>query len=163
FTVQNGRTLNATGPFTNNGTLVVGPAGKFQVTGNYTQSSTATLQAQLGGSPSSGQFGQLVASGTGTLGGTLAVTLVNGFGPRAGNVFQVMSFASHGGTFAAITGLMAGRDQLLRADVNATNVTLTALLNAADLSVTSISAPTSGLAGQVVSVTATVQNLQGTT
>src|SRR5262249_34356824 len=63
FIVQNGRTFTTGGAFINNGRLVAGPAGEFQVTGNYTQSAAATLETQLGGSPAGGQFGQLVATG----------------------------------------------------------------------------------------------------
>src|SRR5262249_4874129 len=150
FTLQNGRTLTVGAPFTNNGKLVAGPAGKFQVPGNYTQTAAATLEIDLGGTPASGQFGQLVATRTGTaaLAGTLSLRLVNGFGPHASDVYQVMSFASHSGNFDSITGLMADREQILRADVNFTNVIVTALLNAADLTVTSITSPASGLAGQ---------------
>jgi hypothetical protein len=105
FTVRNGRTLTTAGAFTNNGRLVAGPAGEFQVAGNYTQSGAATLETQLGGSPAGGQFGQLVATGGATtLDGTLRVPLVNGFTPLVGDQFTVLADPGS----SPVTGIFAG-------------------------------------------------------
>ena len=50
------------------------------MTGNYTQSASATLVEQVGGAQAS-QFGHLAVTGTATLAGTLGVFLTNGYLP----------------------------------------------------------------------------------
>ncbi len=67
------------------------------VNGNYSQSSGATMAIEIGSEDS---YNKLTVNGTATLGGMLDVALVDGFQPRAGDVFEILS-ASNGftGTF----------------------------------------------------------------
>ena len=83
-----GADLTTTGGFSNSGNLTVGAGSTLKVAGNFTQTAAGTLDVQLGGTPASGQFGQLVATGSAALGGDLNVSLVNGFNPTLGQDFQ---------------------------------------------------------------------------
>jgi hypothetical protein len=100
FTIQNGANFTTAGDFNNLGTLLLGPHSLFSVSGNYTQTSAATLAVQLGGTPGSGQFGRLAVTGTAALDGTLTVSLASGYTPSAGDSFQVLTFSGATGGFA---------------------------------------------------------------
>ena len=95
------------------------------ITGNYTQNAGGSLNIRLGGT-ASGQFDQLAVSGVATLGGTLQVTLVNGFYTGAGDSFQFMSFGSRSGTsdFATKHLPPLGGGVILSEQTNATNALL---------------------------------------
>jgi hypothetical protein len=101
FTLLNGATVTTPGDFNNLGTLVLGPGSLFKVTGDYTQTSGATLEVQLGGTPASGKFGQLAVTGTAALDGTLTVNLVSGYSGVPGDRFAIMTFARLVGSFAS--------------------------------------------------------------
>jgi hypothetical protein len=70
-----------------------------------------------------GTGGQLVITGSASLGGTLNVSLLNGFVPTTGSTFPVLTFASRSGSFATITGLAQGGVQF-GTQYNSTNFTL---------------------------------------
>jgi hypothetical protein len=90
----NGRALSTVADFSNTGTLTIGASSIFTVGGNYSQSPTATLEIQLAGPSSTGQFGQLIVTGTASLGGRLTVTLLNNYVPQSGDSFTILTFAS---------------------------------------------------------------------
>ena len=138
FHLLGGRSFTTTGDLSNTGTLNVGPGSTLTVNGAYTQAASGTLEMQVGGPPSGGQFGQLAVTGQATLGGTLDVTLANGFGPTAGQTFPIVSYAGHTGDFAAINGLTSGRTRFFTESTNPTNVMLNAVTSAADLAVNGI-------------------------
>jgi hypothetical protein len=92
----NGHTFTTAGDFSNNGTLTIGASSVVNVSGNYNQGLKATLEVQVAGPASSGQFGQLNVTGTATLGGTLLVTLLNNYVPQSGDSFTILTFASRG-------------------------------------------------------------------
>jgi hypothetical protein len=94
LTIQNGSTITAAGNFSNAGAVIIGRFSTLTVSGNFSQASTASLETDLGGSPISGQFGQLVATGTAALDGTLRARFVTGTppGPGRGDVFTVLTF-----------------------------------------------------------------------
>jgi hypothetical protein len=96
FQVLDGAAFTTHGDFSNTGTLTIGLGSVFTVNGNYTQGPNATLEIQLGGTAGTGLFGQLAVAGNVALDGTL--TLVNGYTPSSGDAFQIMTFASRGGT-----------------------------------------------------------------
>jgi hypothetical protein len=101
FTIDNGRNLATAADFSNAGTLGAGPGSTFTVHGNYSQSDTASLAIQLGGSPSSGEYGRLVATDDLGLAGSLSVGLANNYEPAAGDSFSVLAFGSRTGDFAS--------------------------------------------------------------
>ena len=129
FTISSGATVNGaatfTGSLTNNGTLHVGgvgTAGTVTVTGNYTQGSSGTLGIELGGT-SAGTYDVLAVSGSATLAGTLALSLINSFTPSIGNSFPIITFTSHTGSFSTVTGETQGLRTLTPA-YNSGNVTI---------------------------------------
>ncbi|HLJ92627.1 MAG TPA: kelch repeat-containing protein [Gemmataceae bacterium] len=91
-----GQTFSTNGDFSNSGTLTIGASSVFTVSGNYNQDPLATLEVQVAGSSSSGQFGQLNVAGTASLAGTLTVTLLNGFVPQSGDSYTLVTYASRG-------------------------------------------------------------------
>lgn len=95
--------------------------GKIQINGTYAQSSGGTLNIELGGHAQGSQYDLLSISSTATLGGTLNVSLLNSFFPTNGDIFQVMTYGSHTGTFSFITGLNLGN-----------GITLTPIYNPGD-------------------------------
>jgi hypothetical protein len=118
-----GNKLTTAGPLTNSGTITLGPGDTLSVTGAYTQTAGG-LRVQIGGTPASGQFGKLAASGAANLAGTLTVSLVNGFTPGVNQSFPVVTFASRNGDFTTNNGLTFPGGQFLRA-FHAGDLTLT--------------------------------------
>jgi len=164
LSLTNGASLTTAGDFSNSGNLVVGVGSTLAVNGGYTQSSSGTVQFQLGGSPTSGQFGQLTATGAASLNGTLQAILTNGYAPSASDSFQVMTFASHTGSFSANQVPLFHGGDLFGVQTNATNVTLAAATAVSDLEATGVSATsTSVQPGQNLTVNYTVKNLGNAT
>jgi hypothetical protein len=137
---------------------MVGAGSALTLAGNYSQSAAASLSVELGGPPTSVNYSQIGASGSATLGGTLHIAITNGYIPNAGDRFQVMSFNGESGTFTSVTGLSAGRTQVLAIAVNPTNIVINSIINSVDLDTGAITSPTSGVAGQDVTISYTVTN-----
>ncbi len=109
-----GGSLLGAGSFTGNlalggttaATLSLGDAGKsaqVKVTGTYTQNSTGTLIAAIGGTTVATQYSQLKVTGTAAVSGTLSAPLIGGFTPTVGQTFTVVSAKSVTGTFSNTT------------------------------------------------------------
>src|SRR5262249_42603748 len=62
--------------------------------------STAQLMLALGGTTRGDQYDAIESSGSLSLGGTLVVSLINGFVPAAGNSFDILDWGTLNGTFA---------------------------------------------------------------
>lgn len=77
-------------------------AGIITINGNYTQGANGVLNLEIGGAAAGTQSDQLQVTGTATLGGTLTVTLVNGFQPAVGDVFKIIAPNAVAGAFATI-------------------------------------------------------------
>ena len=162
LSVVGGRSFTTASSLTNSGSMTVGPASAINVTGSYSQTSSGSLSVQIDGRAANGRFGRLASTGNAALGGTLNVALVNGFGPTAGDVYPVLSFASHSGAFATINGLNAGSVPLFRADLLATSLTLTTLAGESDLAMNAVNIVTAtAKPGQNVTIGYTVKNLGG--
>ena len=109
-TVQlDGGTLKGTGTiFGNviNSSGIVAPGnspGFIDITGNYTQGSGGTLSLEFAGrDPNIPQYDRLRMTGTATLDGTIAVTLLDNFQPAPGDLFQVITSAGRTGQFATL-------------------------------------------------------------
>jgi hypothetical protein len=99
-------------------------AGTLTISGTYTQTSAGILSMKIGG-PSPTDSDQLMIGGAATLGGTLNVSLFNGFTPTSGSTFTLIAFASHGSTTFATTNLDPAF--VNPPNYNATNVMLTAV------------------------------------
>ena len=110
------------GNVTNAASIVVGDAttiGTLSITGRYTQTAAGSLTLKLGGT-GFGRFDTLVVSNAATLAGTLAVRLVNGYMPAAGDILRVLTASSLTGTF----GTLAGDGPLFNPLYDATGLTL---------------------------------------
>ncbi len=94
----------------------------LSVNGTYTQTSSGTLSVRLAGS-GSGQYDQLLVTGMATLDGTLAVSLLNGFVPKPGDAFKLLTYGSGTGSFAQVN---APTGVALRVIYNATDADLEA-------------------------------------
>jgi len=102
-----GGTLSGTGtvnaPVVNGGTVSVGASpGALIINGNYTQTPTGILDIELGGTTQGVNYDLLQITGTAALNGTLNVALFGGFVGAAGNVFDVLTYASRSGDFATV-------------------------------------------------------------
>ncbi|MEQ8787638.1 MAG: Ig-like domain-containing protein [Pirellulaceae bacterium] len=96
-------------------------AGALFVEGDY---ANATLNIELGGRQPGVDFDQLHVAGGAALSGPLNVSLIGGFTPRPGDVFQVMTFASRTGSFSSINGLDLGGGLFLRPVFSPTDLKL---------------------------------------
>ena len=105
-TVASGATLTGAGSFTgafqNNGTYAPGNSPTLATLSSFTQGSTGILVMELGGLARGTGYDALDITGSFTPGGTLTVSLINGFQPALGNSFDLFNFSSIGGTFAAL-------------------------------------------------------------
>lgn len=91
------------GSFTNNAIVAPGLSpGKLTVSGNYTQGSTGVLNMEIGGSTPVTGYDQLAVTGNAALSGTLNISLINGFLPAVGDVFQIITTGSFSGAFTTI-------------------------------------------------------------
>lgn len=93
---------------TSDSTFTVGDsatkAGLLKVTGTYTQNSTGTLNAAIGGITVGSQYSQLAVSNGVSLGGTLSLKLINGFVPAIGDTFIIVTGSAVSGQFATVKG-----------------------------------------------------------
>ncbi len=108
-------------------TLSLGDAGKaaqVKVTGTYTQNSTGTLTAAIGGTTVATQYSQLKVVGAANLSGTLKATLINAFTPTVGQTFTVLSATSVAGTFSNST-IAINSSEHFAISYTATSVVLT--------------------------------------
>ncbi len=98
-----GGTGTVQGDVINNGTLAPGnSAGTFYVGGTYTESTSGRLEIEL---VSVATYDKLQVTGSASLAGTLAVTLVGGFFPAVGNAFEIVTAAGLGGSMFTNTNL----------------------------------------------------------
>ncbi|MEJ7590081.1 MAG: hypothetical protein WKF77_00880 [Planctomycetaceae bacterium] len=132
---------NATvgGQLSNQGNLSPGNSpGIVTVNGNYTQTSSGTLNIEIAGTnPATPDFDQVIVSGTVTLAGALNVSLLSGFIPASGNSFRIIdndgtdsivgTFASLGEGATLVAGVRAFRISYVGGTGN--DVVLTALNN----------------------------------
>ena len=87
----------------NNFNTVVIPGGTLNASGGYVCSSNSTLDCALWGTVAGATFGQLQASGTVNVKGSLNVYLTNYYVPKTNDSFTVLTAASVSGAFASFT------------------------------------------------------------
>jgi hypothetical protein len=103
------------------------PLGELAITGNYLQTAEGNLDIELGGY-TPGVDADLIsvtaggAGGVATLGGTLKVTLANGFSPTNGATFTFLTAVSRVGAFAAFN--YPSNDLGMQLTTDATSATL---------------------------------------
>jgi len=116
--------------FTSDGQFNPGnPLGALLITGNLPQSTNGVFNIQIGGTNAGVNYDQLIVTGSATLNGALNILLVNGFRPSAGEVFEIIRYASHTGSFNNISGLDLGGGFFLEPTFGSTNLILTTIDN----------------------------------
>ncbi|MEX2169585.1 MAG: autotransporter-associated beta strand repeat-containing protein [Pirellulales bacterium] len=103
-TVNAGATLGGSGTIaanvTNNGIVAPGNSpGTLHITGNYTQNAGGTLKIEI---ESPDGFDRLAVTGNMALGGTLEISLIDGFMPTADQSFDILSWGSLAGAFSSV-------------------------------------------------------------
>ena len=145
--------LNISGDLNNSGTITVG--GTLSVAGNYIQTSGGALDEQIGGTPSSQQFGHLGVTDAANLAGSFNLALTNGFIASPGQDYNVLSFASVSGDFTTFTGLGSDFTETL----GATDLELSCVaVSQVDLVVSNVNGPLAVTEGQPLNVTWEVTN-----
>jgi hypothetical protein len=97
--------IKGTGTFTNvvfTGTYSPGLSPTIASVGNISLASTNTLIMELGGTTAGSGYDQIQASGTLALGGTLNVSLINGFTPASGTSFDLLDWGTLSGKFSGL-------------------------------------------------------------
>jgi hypothetical protein len=84
------------------------PLGELDIAGNYQQTASGVLNIELGGNLPGTSFDLVTvtaggAGGVATLGGTLNVTITNGFSPTKGATFTFLTAVSRVGAFTTFT------------------------------------------------------------
>ena len=103
-TIKGGGTV--LGSLINDGTVAPGASpGTLSVVGDYLNNGTLALE--IGGTTPGSEHDVLVVATNATVGGTIKVTLVDGFTPATGNSFTVLTAMAVSGTFAS-TDLPSG-------------------------------------------------------
>jgi hypothetical protein len=74
----------------------------LNIVGPYTQGAGGAYTVELGGLVPGTEHDQLNVSGLATLGGTMAVSLINGFSPSATDTFTIMTYGTRTGTFTSV-------------------------------------------------------------
>lgn len=151
--------------FTNSGTLILGAGSQLSV-GAYTQTAAGTVQFGIAGTAAN-QIGQLLGSGAANLNGTAIVRAVPGYTPPTNAGYALQSFTSHNGTYATVQGLNLAENTALDPVYTNTsfsvNIVAGGPTGSADLGVTAITPPVSGVVGQNVTLSYTVTNNGGPT
>jgi phage baseplate assembly protein gpV len=89
--------------FTNYGSFTPGTSpGFLVVNGNYSQTDTASLNIELGGTVAGTQYDRLMVFGNSQLNGTLNISFINGFFPQIGDQFEVLFFTGRSGEFSSM-------------------------------------------------------------
>jgi RHS repeat-associated protein len=161
FEVDPGAIFSTAASLSNSGTIVVG--GQLTVNGNFNEAQAQnlpvpTLQFAIGGAPDSADAPSFTVTGTATLTGNLTATYANGFAATGGTMYTVANFQG------PIKGALytGGIGPLFTVAVNSTSIILTAsALAAADLDVTSVTAPTTFSPGDNATIGWTVVNNGG--
>lgn len=107
-TINNTGTLGGSGTvggitINSGGILAPGDSpGILSVNGNYNQTSGGVLNVEIGGATPGTGFDQVAVSGSATVGGTLNLSLVNGFRPTVGQTFKIITSTSESGNFSTV-------------------------------------------------------------
>lgn len=105
--VSSGATLSGIGKVgaaSNSGIVSPGgnSTGSLAVAGDFTQGSSGALLVQLGG-VDTGSHDTLVVQGIAQLGGTLVLQPLNGYTPKQGDTYKLITAQSVSGSFAAVS------------------------------------------------------------
>jgi hypothetical protein len=160
-TLSGSGTINAS--VTNAGQVIpggTGAAGILTFNGNYTQTTTGSLNLELGGTTPGTQYDQLNINGPADLGGTLNLSVLPNLGDVCGDTFATVNAGPLTGTFSTVNGLSQPGGLILIPAYGAGSLTVTAKLTPT-MTITASADPS--LLNQPVTFTATVALPAGAT
>jgi hypothetical protein len=102
---------------------------------SYTQEANASVLIELGG-VAEALYDRVVIAGEARLDGALDVALLDGFMPKAGDEFRILSYGSVQGSFSSIAGLGIGNGMYLEFSQDDTGITLVARQRAEEVTLT---------------------------
>jgi hypothetical protein len=105
--------------------------GMLTVGRTYTQSAAGALDIAIGGTTVGTQYDQLKVNKSASLGGTLNVSLINGFIPTIGSTFAIVNAGSRSGTFGQVNGLGINSSEHFSISYTGTGAMLTVVAGAA--------------------------------
>lgn len=118
------------GDIVNEGTVSPGTSfGILQVTGQYIQLPTGSLQIELGGLSRGASYDAIDLTSAVGLDGLLKIGLADGYHPTFEDTFQILTSESRGGTFSSIQGKSLRDGLVLRPFYGSTDVVLEVVLN----------------------------------
>jgi uncharacterized repeat protein (TIGR01451 family) len=119
-------------------------------------SSPPAIEVGIAGRPTTGLAGKVQVTGQATLTGQLTIQRDPGFGPTAGDQYEVMTCASRTGDFTSLTG----HSPYFNSATTATNVLVGTILSAGDLAIDAVASNTAGVlpTGGHLDVQYTVRN-----
>ncbi len=130
--VLNGGTVNGTGTLkgklqNNGGTVAPGNSpGILTINGAFEQAAGGTLAIQLGGTTAGADNDRLHVTFPATLGGTLALSRLNGFSPSAAFSYDYLLYdVGATGAFSSVTGTDAGNGRTFINTLGGPKATLT--------------------------------------
>ena len=103
--------------------------------------------------------GRIVSSQGAVLAGGADITIVPPFAPQGGTNYALIQYPSKTGDFSRVDGLYLGHEKVFESFTEATQFRLNTTIDAGDLSLTAITSPTSGIAGQNVTISYTAKNV----
>ena len=110
-----------------NNAAVVSPGlsiGCFDISGDYMQTSDGAFHLEIGGSSSCTTVDELAVTGHASLAGALQIYLIDGCTPALGQLFTIMTYASHDGILERVTNDCAGSGLMFIVNYGATSLTL---------------------------------------
>jgi filamentous hemagglutinin len=112
--------------------------GILNVSHTYTQGTAGVLNISIGGNTVGTQFDQLNVTSTAALGGTLNISLINGFVPAIGSTFDILNGSAVSSNWATINGLSINASEHFTETVNSNDVILTVVSGASPVAATSL-------------------------
>lgn len=82
--------------------------GILQVGGNLNTQAASNLNVEIGGTVAGTNYDRLAVGGNASFSGNLAVKLINGFSPAPLQQFDIVTYATHSGSFTANGPISAG-------------------------------------------------------
>jgi hypothetical protein len=98
--------------------------GTLAINGSYTQQSQGTLNISVGGTVA-GTVGELAVTHGVSLSGTLSIKLINGFVPKIGDKFTILTGSVVSGTFTTVKGETINSGEHFEVSYSGNAVTLT--------------------------------------
>lgn len=107
-----------------------GTTGILSDSGAYTQNAAGSLDIAIGGTTAGAKFDELKST-TASLGGTLNLSLINGYVPTIGSKFKIVDYSSESGQFATVNGLAINSSEHFTVTYQGADVLLTVVSGAA--------------------------------